>query len=148
MLQRNGIVCSCIRPSVNRVSWDLHLFWLFTLYFRNIPSSCTSTLHNASCCKPLTVSVQVQLYSEIHFTSNRFVPDKLLNQKYSTNVFNGIKSFILGIICRFVAHILFAVLRRAHRWSLLSARHLLVSVVTLPFHYAQTVQLASSFSFF
>ena len=99
MLERSGIGCSCIRPYVNRVSWELHLFLLFALYFRNIPSSRTSTLRSASCFKPLTVSVQVQLYSEIHFTSNRFVPDKLRKLKYSTNMFNRIKYFILGIIC-------------------------------------------------
>jgi hypothetical protein len=137
MVQGNGKVCSCIRPSVNRVSWEIHLFLLFAVYFRNIPPSRPSTLHSASCCKPLTVSVQMQLYSEIHFTSIRFVPDKLRSQKYSTNMFNRIKSFILGIICRFVTQMLFDVLRGAHRWSLLSARNKLISVVI------QNIQLKS-----
>jgi hypothetical protein len=59
-----------------------------------------------------------------------------------------IKYFILGIICRFATQILWAVLRRAHRWSLLSARHTLMSVVILPFLYAQALQLASSFRVF
>lgn len=56
--------------------------------------------------------------------------------------------FHIRVNLPFVTQMLFAVLRRAHRWLLLAARHALISVVILPFLYAQTLQLASSFRVF